>query len=109
MAKSDTLPLPTAAARQSQIPSSLAGDHQRLIALRDGKPIKSLRGAWESACTAAGLAGRMPHDFRRTAVRNLEQIGVSRSAAMTMVGHKTEAIYRRYAIVECRCASRRRG
>jgi hypothetical protein len=28
-------------------------------------------------------------------VRNLERAGVSRSAAMRMVGHKTEAIYRR--------------
>jgi hypothetical protein len=33
-------------------------------------------------------------------VRNLERVGVSRSAAMAMVGHKTEAIYRRYAIVD---------
>ena len=40
------------------------------------------------------------HDFRRTAVRKLERDGVSRSAAMAMVGHKTEAIYRRYAIVD---------
>jgi hypothetical protein len=37
--------------------------------------------------------------MRRTAVRNLERSGVSRSAAMKMVGHKTESIYRRYAIV----------
>ena len=37
---------------------------------------------------------------RRTAVRNLERAGVPRSAAMKMVGHKTEAIYRRYAIVD---------
>ena len=42
---------------------------------------------------------RIPHDFRRTAVRNLEGAGVPRSAALKMVGHKTESIYRRYAIV----------
>jgi len=66
---------------------------------RNGKPIKSFRKSWETACEAAGCPGRIPHDFRRTAVRNLERAGVSRSAAMRMVGHKTEAIYRRYAIV----------
>ena len=33
-------------------------------------------------------------------MRNLERAGVPRSAAMKMVGHKTEAIYRRYAIAD---------
>jgi integrase len=67
---------------------------------RDGGRIKSLRGAWKAACKSAGVPGRIMDDFRRTAVRNLERDGVSRSAAMAMVGHKTEAIYRRYAIVD---------
>jgi hypothetical protein len=66
---------------------------------RNGKPIKDYRGAWSKACENAGLPGRIPHDFRRTAVRNLERAGVSRSVAMKMTGHKTEEIYRRYAIV----------
>jgi hypothetical protein len=33
-------------------------------------------------------------------VRNLERAGVPRSAAMAMVGHRTESIYRRYAIAD---------
>ena len=66
---------------------------------RRGSPIRDIRGAWKTATEAAGLAGRIPHDFRRTAVRNLERAGVSRSVAMKLTGHKTESVYRRYAIV----------
>ncbi len=66
---------------------------------RRGRPIRDFRTAWRKACLAAGRPGRLPHDFRRTAVRNLERAGVSRSAAMKMTGHKTESVYRRYAIV----------
>ena len=80
---------------------------------RDGKPIKTFRRSWLTACVNAGLGteirsangklikkigNRIPHDFRRTSIRNLERAGVSRSDAMKMVGHKTESIYRRYAI-----------
>lgn len=43
---------------------------------------------------------RVPHDFRRTAIRNLERDGVPRSVAMAMVGHQTEEVYTRYAIVD---------
>ena len=32
-------------------------------------------------------------------MRNLERAGVSRSAAVQLTGHKTEAVYFRYAIV----------
>ena len=66
---------------------------------RYGRPIKSLRRAWVTACRKAGRPGLLPHDLRRSAVRNLERAGISRSVAMKLTGHKTEAVYRRYAIV----------
>jgi integrase len=62
--------------------------------------ITSFTKAWKLACRAAGCPGRIPHDFRRTAVRNLDRAGIPRSVAMRMVGHKTENIYRRYRIVD---------
>jgi integrase len=65
----------------------------------NGDPIKDFYGAWRAACRKVGVPGIVPHDLRRSAVRNLERSGVPRSVAMKMVGHKTEAIYRRYAIV----------
>ena len=40
-----------------------------------------------------------PHDFHRSVARNMERAGVPRSVAMKISGHKTEFIYRRYAIV----------
>ena len=64
-----------------------------------GEPIRSYDVAWRSACERAGVPGRIVHDFRRSAVRNLERAGVPRSVAMAITGHKTEAVYRRYAIV----------
>jgi integrase len=70
-----------------------------LVFHRSGRPIKTLYGSWRTACDRAGVPGRLFHDLRRTAVRNLERAVVPRSVAMLMTGHKTEAVYRRYAIV----------
>ena len=66
----------------------------------DGAAIRNFRKSWKKACIAAGVPGhRIVHDFRRTAVHNLERAGVSRSVAMKLIGHLTESVYRRYAIV----------
>jgi integrase len=67
---------------------------------RDGERIKYFRAAWENACKDAGCPNALVHDMRRSAVRTFERAGVPRSSAMSMVGHKTESIYRRYAIVD---------
>ncbi len=56
--------------------------------------------AWRRACREAGLPDRIPHDFRRTAVRSLVRSGVPTPTAMEMVGYLTMSVVRRYCIVD---------
>ena len=65
---------------------------------KDTKPIRTFGKAWKTACVAAGYPARIPHDFRRTAVRNLDRAGVPERVAMKLTGHRTRSVFDRYDI-----------
>jgi integrase len=76
-------------------------------------PVGNFIKAWWSACAKAGLGNRtkgkqngrygtysglIPHDLRRSAVRNMVRAGISTTVARSISGHVTDAIFDRYDI-----------
>lgn len=55
---------------------------------------------WQRATKRAGCEGRLIHDLRRTAARDLRTAGVDEGTIMAPCGWKTRAMFDRYAIIK---------
>ena len=66
---------------------------------RRGKQIVSFPKAFKAAAVAAGVERLVPHDMRRSAVRNFRRAGLSEHEGMKLSRHETDSIYRRYDII----------
>ena len=67
---------------------------------RAGEAIGDFRKLWRRACAAIGLAGRMVHDLRRSAVKHLIDSGNDPHTVMAFSGHRTPSMLRRYHIID---------
>lgn len=71
---------------------------------RAGKRIEksSFWYKWNAARNQAGLPGRLFHDLRRTAARDMIAAGCDYQTAMAVTGHRTMSMFMRYQIVDIR-------
>ena len=69
-----------------------------LVFHNSGAPIGDFRKSWATACKLAGVPEKLFYDLRRSGVRDMIRAGVSQSVAMSISGHRTDAMFRRYNI-----------
>ena len=58
------------------------------------------RSPCRAACRRAGFVGRIFHDLRRTAARDMRHAGVSEGEIMRMCGWRTRSMFDGYNVID---------
>jgi integrase len=66
---------------------------------RAGEPVARFNKSWATACRLAKCSGKLFHDLRRSAARNMVQAGVPQATAQRVSGHKSSSMFSRYSII----------
>ena len=73
------------------------------VFLNRGKPIRSFSGnyksQWNKAVSESGLGDFTFHDLRHCAINNLRLAGNDHFTIMSISGHKTTSVFRRYNVI----------
>jgi integrase len=80
-----------------QVPPTLGSPY---VFTYKGKPMKSIKRAFKWACRKAGIDNFRFHDLRHCMVTNFRKAGVSDNVIMSISGHKTHSVFRRYDRVD---------
>lgn len=75
-------------------------NHRFLFVREDGKPVRSIRGAFENARKRAGLGDFHFHDLRHCYNTEMRRAGVHDSVIMQQTGHSTMEMFLRYNTVD---------
>ncbi|HEY5039189.1 MAG TPA: site-specific integrase, partial [bacterium] len=65
-----------------------------------GKPIGEIKKSFNGACFRAGIKDFRFHDLRHCGVTNMRKAGVPDNVIMSISGHKTTSMFRRYDAVD---------
>jgi hypothetical protein len=73
---------------------------QDRVFLREGKLMTDIRTAFENAKERAGITDFRFHDLRHCAATAFRRAGVDNTTAMSIIGHKSEKMWRRYNTID---------
>jgi integrase len=65
-----------------------------------GRPVKELKTSFKSTCARAGIKDFRFHDLRHCGITNMRKAGVPDNVIMSISGHKTAVMFRRYDAID---------